>query len=275
MTDVDCALVERGIVAPVNNSSATPRVRRRTVVSFSAAAIFAVLAGLLTFAGPVGATSGGAITPTTIVAGGTATVSGDCTGSPFNDEVRVVILGPSTILIATGVASPVGVFSGTIAIPAGLAPGPYTLQSQCSTFGGSATFLADTPVIVQAAPAVTVTGVATCNAPASPQTSNVVWTVTNSGPAGTITITDATESGVASASVVLTPTSPAVGSSATGSDTAVPNVAGTLTLTVGWTVTGFTGVSTGSVAIAASCPIPVTPVVDPVVNPVVAPTFTG
>ena len=128
---------------------------------------------------------------------------------------------------------------------------------------------------------ISITGEAVCNLATGHETYSLNWTITNliqnlpasttNTPAayGDVNIDSATESGAWTGSVTFTPNPVAIGEQSTGSDGPVPNVAGTVVLSVDWSVNSLdqSGTTTAEVTLDGNC-------VNPTTTTTAAPTTT-
>jgi hypothetical protein len=214
------------------------------------------------------ATALGTITPSIIPVGGSATVTGSCSGSPFNETVRVVLLGSGKIVYVTGVSAPVGDFSGTFTVPSDQPVGPETAQVQCwNTSSSDGTSIGDLPITITGAIATVVAGTVTCNVAAGQETYTLHWSVITGTSAADIT--GATQSGILTDPVTFTPSSISSGSTATSADVTIPNQVGSVTITVAYSVGGTAHTPiTGEIDLSGTCVLPAS-------SAQVVPTFTG
>lgn len=143
-----------------------------------------------------------------------------------------------------------------------------------------------TPVSAGTVQGLTVGGRATCNVPTGHETYTLDWTVTAGSPPGAVQnqpalpigpqIISAVESGAFTGTVTFTPNPVGWNTTSSGTDGPVPNVAGTVTLTVTYTeLNGPQVTATGTIVLDGLCRLPVTTTTAPVAVAATQPSFTG
>lgn len=127
---------------------------------------------------------------------------------------------------------------------------------------------------------ISISGEAVCNVATGHETYTLNWTITNLTPAqvagtngaaayGDVNIVSATESGAWTGTVTFTPNPVVFDGQSTGSDGPVPNVAGTVVLSVDWSSATLdqSGTTTAEVTLDGNC-------VNPTTTTTAAPTTT-